>query len=172
MELFKNARKTQSLLILQGKLKQNVILCVQFFFKIVLSESNFFIKIVLFKILFFRKIMLFKKLFLFKIWRVVKILIQNLTRRKIFNSKSSFSNLLLQFLAESLSKCYQQPTCWRMAWCKKVFYECVVCVCHTFGKIFLVIASFMAIGFLMGVMTISFSLPSDLYKSLWISKSG
>ena len=28
----------------------------------------------------------------------------------------------------------------------------------------------MAIGFLMGVMTISFALPIDLYKSLWKSE--
>ena len=59
-----------------------------------------------------------------------------------------------------------------MAGCKKFFYECVVCVCLTFGIIFLVIAFFMALGFLKGVMTISFALPIDLYKSLWISENG
>ena len=58
------------------------------------------------------------------------------------------------------------------AWGKKVFYECVACVCLTFGTIFLVFAFFMAIGFLMGLMTISFSLAMDLYKSLWNSKNG
>ena len=52
------------------------------------------------------------------------------------------------------------------------FYECVACVCLTFGTIFLVIAFFMALGFLMGVLTTSFALPIDLYKSLWISKNG
>ena len=36
---------------------------------------------------------------------------------------------------------------------------------------FLVIAFFMAIELLMGVMTISFARPIDLYKSLWISKN-
>ena len=55
---------------------------------------------------------------------------------------------------------------------KKVFYECVACVCLTFGTIFLVIAFFMALGFLMGVMTISFALPIDFYTSLWISENG
>ena len=39
-----------------------------------------------------------------------------------------------------------------LAWGKNVFYECVVCVCLTFGIIFLVIAFFMANRFLMGVM--------------------
>ena len=31
--LFKNARKTQKLRVLPGKLSQNVIFCVQFFFQ-------------------------------------------------------------------------------------------------------------------------------------------
>ena len=55
---------------------------------------------------------------------------------------------------------------------KKIFYECVSCVCLTFGSIFLAIAFFMALGFLVGVMTISFALPLDLYKSLRISENG
>ena len=59
-----------------------------------------------------------------------------------------------------------------MAWGKEIFYECVACVCLTFGTIFLVIACFMAIGFLIGVMTTSFALPTDLYKSLWNSENG
>ena len=65
-------------------------------------------------------------------------------------------------------------TCWELAkaGCKRIFYECVICVCPTFGIIFLLIAFFMALGFLMGVLTISFALPIDLYKSLWISKNG
>ena len=57
-----------------------------------------------------------------------------------------------------------------MAWGKKIFYECVACVCLTFGTVFLVIAFFMALGFLMGVMTISFALPIYIYKSLWNQK--
>ena len=59
-----------------------------------------------------------------------------------------------------------------MAWCKKIFYECVACVCATIGAIFLVIALFMALGFLLGVLTIAFALPIDLYKSLWNSENG
>ena len=51
------------------------------------------------------------------------------------------------------------------AWCKRFFYECVVCVCLTFATIFFFIAFFMALGFLMGVMTISFALPIDLYRA-------
>ena len=58
-----------------------------------------------------------------------------------------------------------------MAWGKKIFYECVACVSLTFGTIFLVIVLFMALGFLMGVMTISFELPIDFYKSLWNSEN-
>ena len=57
-----------------------------------------------------------------------------------------------------------------MVWGKKIFYESVACVCLTFGIIFLLIAFFMAIGFLIGVMTISFALPIELYKYLWIPK--
>ena len=56
------------------------------------------------------------------------------------------------------------------ATCKKLFCEGVACVCLTFGTIFLVIAFFMALGFLMGLLTISFALPIDLYKSLWNSE--
>ena len=59
-----------------------------------------------------------------------------------------------------------------MAWGKKIFYECVACVCLNFGTIFLVIAFFMALGFLMGVMTTSFALPNGLNKSVWISEIG
>ena len=75
----------QNLRILRGKMRQNVIFCVQVFFKIVLFKNNFFFKIMLFKNIFFFKMMLFKNLFFFEIWRVVKILIQNLRRRKIFS---------------------------------------------------------------------------------------
>ena len=59
-----------------------------------------------------------------------------------------------------------------MAGCKKIFYECVACVRLTIGTIFLPIAIFKALGFLMGVLTISFALPIDLYKSLWNSENG
>ena len=59
-----------------------------------------------------------------------------------------------------------------MAWCKKIFCECVACVCLTIGTFFLVITFFMALGFLLGVLTISFALPIDLYKTLWNSENG
>ena len=55
---------------------------------------------------------------------------------------------------------------------KKLYYECVACVCLIFGLSLLVIPILMAIGFLMGVMTVSFALPNDLYKFLWNSKNG
>ena len=58
-----------------------------------------------------------------------------------------------------------------MAWCKKNFYEFVACVCRTIGTIFLPIAFFIALGFLMDVLAISFALPIDLYKSLLNSKN-
>ena len=61
-------------------------------------------------------------------------------------------------LADFLSNCYQHQTttCWimTMACGKKIFCDCVVCVCLTFGTIFLVSAFFMALEFLVGVMTI------------------
>ena len=59
-----------------------------------------------------------------------------------------------------------------MACGKKNFYESVTSVCLKFGTIFLVITFFMALGFLVGVMTISFALPIALYKSHWISENG
>ena len=59
-----------------------------------------------------------------------------------------------------------------MVWGMKIFYECVACVCLTFGTNFLVFASFMAIGFLIGGMSVSIALTIDIYKSLWISKNG
>ena len=114
--LFKYARKTQIFRILRGKTRQNVIFCVQNFFKIELFKNNFFFKIVLFKNLFFFEIMLFKNLFFFKSWRVVKILIQNLTRREIFNSKSCFLNCIFRFWLNY----YQRTTCWIMTTCWKI----------------------------------------------------
>ena len=55
---------------------------------------------------------------------------------------------------------------------EKIFYECVACVCLTSGAIVLVIAFFVANGFLTDVVTISFALPIDLYKSTWNSENG
>ena len=85
--------------------------------------------------------------------------------------KSSF-----QILAELLSKCYQHQRTISgkitTAWDKKIFNECVAGVFLTFGTIFLVIAFFMAIGFLMGVMIVSFALPIGLFKSFWNSEKG
>ena len=108
--------------------------------------------------------------------RVVSFQYQNLRRCQKCLFKIMHFILSFQILAEVLPKCYQnqRPTCWKLtiAWGKKAFYECVACVCLTFGSIFLVIALFMAIGFLMGVETVSFALPIDLYKSLWNSGNG
>ena len=52
----------------------------------------------------------------------------------------------------------------------EAFFECVACNSLSFGFICMVIACFMAFGFLMGVMIISFELPINSYKSLWSSK--
>ena len=40
--LFEQARKTQNMRILRGKLKQNMIFCVRIFFKIMLFKNLFF----------------------------------------------------------------------------------------------------------------------------------
>ena len=77
IELFKIARKTQILRILRGRMNQNVIFCVQKIFQNLLFKNEFFFKIVL-----------LKKIIFIKIRRVVNILIENLTRWKIFTSKS------------------------------------------------------------------------------------
>ena len=67
--LFKYARKTQFLRILRGKMNQNVIFWVQKFFQNHAFQKKFF------------KIVLFKKIFL----------LQNLTSRNFFDSKSDAS---------------------------------------------------------------------------------
>ena len=46
-----------------------------------------------------------------------------------------------------------------------------MCLSHVCTH-FWVIAFFMALGFLLSVMAISFALPIDLYKSLWNSETG
>ena len=81
------------------------------------------------------------------------------------NFKSSF-----QILAALLSKCSQPVGLWLGV--KRLFYECVACVCLRIGTTFLLIAFFMALVFPMGVLTISIALPIDLYKSLCISENG
>ena len=53
-----------------------------------------------------------------------------------------------------------------MAGSQKIFYECVVCVCRTIGTIFLLIVFFLTLGFLMGVLTISFALKL-IYTNLF-----
>ena len=78
--------------------------------------------------------------------------------------KSSF-----QIVAALLSKCYREQF---YGLVQKVFFTSVACVCLTIGTIFLVIAFFMALGVLLGVLTIAFALPIDLYKSLWNSENG
>ena len=60
----------------------------------------------------------------------------------------------------------------KMACGKKIFYECVACVCLTFGTISFVIAFFMALGSLVVAMTISFALSIVLYKCLCNSENG
>ena len=46
-----------------------------------------------------------------------------------------------------------------------------MCLSHNWYNLF-VIPFFMALGFLMGVLTISFALSIDLYKPLWNSENG
>ena len=57
---FKYARKTMNFRILRGKMRQNVIFCVQNIFKIVLFRKIFLFKIVFFIKKIFFKIVLFK----------------------------------------------------------------------------------------------------------------
>ena len=77
--LFKiNALKMQNLRILRGKLKQNVIFCVQSFFKICFLKVVFSSKSSFLKMFFFHQYHAFQNC----------IFLQNLTHRKIFISKS------------------------------------------------------------------------------------
>ena len=75
---FEIARNTQKMLILRGKLNQNVIFCAQHFFQNLLLKLIFFFKIVLLRKNFFFKVMLSESIFSF----------EKVTRREIFNSKS------------------------------------------------------------------------------------
>ena len=112
-------------------------------------------------------------------------LIQNLTSCILLKSKFDalcFSISKVCFWNGAFSfplnfyKCYslQRKLCWKMTrtWGKKLFlWVCRMCLSH-FGALFLLVAFFMAIGFLMGLMTISFALPIDLYEPFWHSRSG
>ena len=75
--LFKIAHETWSMRILRGKLNQNVFFLVQILFQNLR-----------FKISFFFKIVLLKNKFFLKICRIVKLLIQNLTRSFFFSTIS------------------------------------------------------------------------------------
>ena len=133
--------------------------CVcKFFSKSCFSKKIFYSKSCFLKIIFSSKSCFLKKLFFFKVWRVVKILIQNNDFQIFF---SDCCCIVIKVL----------PTCRFMPWCKKMFYECVAPVCLKIGTIFLLIVFIMALGFLMGVLTISIAIPIELYKSLWSSKA-
>ena len=54
---------------------------------------------------------------------------------------------------------------------KKISRVCGMCVAHLWYILFGYCVLY-ALGFLIGVMTISFALPIDLYKSLWTSENG
>ena len=99
--------------------------------------------------------MLFKNLFFFKIWRVVFFQFR-IWRVKKFSIQNVLFKLCFLDSGWTVTKVVQRTSCWKMttATCKKFFYECVACFCLTFGIIFLVIAFFMALGFLLGVLTI------------------
>ena len=78
--------------------------------------------------------------------------------------KSSF-----QMLAAMLSKCSQLVGLWLGV--KRFFTSVWHVFFPQFVQYFLAIAFFMAFGFLLGVLTISFALPIGLYKSLWNSEN-
>ena len=102
--------------------------------------------------------------------------IENLTRGKRFEYEIKLLKPSSLYLADILSKCYkhQKTNWWKMTTArgKKLFYDCVACVCFTFGTIFLAFEAFMANVFMMGLMTISFALPIDLCKPLWNWENG
>ena len=80
--LFEISRITQKLRILRGKLNQNVIFVCKIFFQNLLFSNILSTKSSFLKKFLFSKVMIFKIIFFFNIWRVVKSLVQNLTRRK------------------------------------------------------------------------------------------
>ena len=91
--------------------------------------------------------------------------IQNRTHFKIFVLISCFLNCRFRFcwsfikvLPSSRNNLLERDN--GLGW--NGFFERLACVCLPFGTILLVIAFFLAFGFLMGVMTISFWLPIDL----------
>ena len=68
--------------------------------------------------------------------------------------KSAFK-ILAKVLARFCQN--QRLTCLKPAAAsgKNLIYECVACVCLTFGSISLFLASFVAVGIMMGVITVS-----------------
>ena len=143
---FKNARKTQDLRILRGKLNQNRIFCVQIFFKIVLFRKFFCWKSCFLKIIFSSKSCFLGSFFSWKTCFLKIYSSSNLTRCRTFNSKSdalyffqfrirnmkifSIQNLLFkscfQILAELLSKWYKEKRVakWQLL-CVKGFFMSV-----------------------------------------------
>ena len=106
---------------------------------------------------------MWRDVFLFsKIWHVLKFLNQNL----LF--KSSFQ-ILAEILSKSKNNLLDNDV--GLEW-KKISRVCGMCLSLTFGTIILVIAIFMALGFLMGKTILSIALPIDFYKSFWKTQSG
>ena len=103
LALFICARKTQNLPILCGKLNPNVSFCVQRFFQDILFINIFVFKNMLFKKKFPRKLFLTQNLTRCKVFNsksdALKILIQSLTSFKTFSPKSCFY-LVFQVLTE------------------------------------------------------------------------
>ena len=141
-----------------------------FSFKIVLFKNIFSSKLCFLKIFFPSKSCFLKIFFLqnHAFWKLILFL--NLTRRKIFNSKLWFLNLLFRLLLH----CYQRATENNfVAWCKRFFYECAACVCAAIGAIFLVIAFFMALRVLVGcvdyiICTTSWFIQISLEFRKWL----
>ena len=111
-----------------------------------------------------------KKRFLFVFYQN-----HNLNLWFFFRFKIWCSNRVFRF-QENYYMCHQhqRTICWKRTttWTKKLFHECVACVCLTFCTSFRFIAFFMSIGFFMGVMTSSFALPNYSYNYVWNSQNG
>ena len=111
----------------------------------------------------------------FKNWHVEKRLIQNvtrcifsiqnLTRSKNFYFEPSF-HVVVELLPEN--NLMDNDNGLRLKYLSRV---CVMCLSQ-FWYYSLLFAFFIALAFLMVVVSISFALPIDLYKSLRISKNG
>ena len=104
----------------------------------------------------------------FQIWRVVKVLIQNLTPC-IFGT---FKNWRLEnFLCQDLVlNFFYSVSSMKMATIKDECEDCTIYVSSIFDGVWLFLSFFIVVGLKMAVIARPFTLRFQNFKSVWIEK--